>query len=416
LCAFLCAIDGLLKRAKPGGLDESVYVVYVSSLKALGNNVEKNLQAPPREILPSADQTVRRAVRTGDTPASERRRMVKTPLHILVTTPESLYIPLTSKSGRKMLAGVESVIVDEIHAIANDKRGAHVALTLERLERPTDHPLRRIGLSATQRPLETVAKFLVGNRKQNCSIVDVGHRCAMDLEIVVPRSSLSAVMAEEVWSETLEMVAGLVQTHSTTLVFVNTLRMAERLTGALEDMVGADVVTSHHGSLCRAHRLRAEKELKAGTLKAMVATASMELGLAVGEIDLVCQIGTTRSTSTMLQRAGRPGHGVGRMPKARLFPCRETSWWSPLPLSMRRAATTSSGWSFRKLRSTYSPSTSSRVSRWRSGERMNSLSLYAVRPRLPRWPVPTLMALSRCSRTDSRPAEAGAGPTSIRTP
>ena len=320
LCAFLCAIDGLLKRARTGGLEDRVYVVYISPLKALGNDVEKNLQAPLREILPQAQQSVRSAVRTGDTPANERRRMVKQPPHILVTTPESLYILLTSVSGREMLSGVESVIVDEIHAIANDKRGAHLALTVERLDRLTEGPLQRIGLSATQRPIETVADFLVGDRAESCTIVDGGHRREMDLEIVVPRSRLSAVMAEEVWVELLEVVAALIQSHSTTLVFVNTRRMAERMTAALEDMVGADAVTSHHGSLSRAHRLRAEQELKSGTLKAMVATASMELGIDVGDIDLVCQIGTTRSIATMLQRVGRAGHGVGRTPKGRLFP------------------------------------------------------------------------------------------------
>ena len=320
LCAFLCAIDSLLKRGRAGTLEDRVYVVYVSPLKALGNDVEKNLQAPLRQILPNDEDVVRSAVRTGDTPARERQRMIRRPPHILVTTPESLYILLTSVSGREMLRGVETVIVDEIHAIANDKRGSHLSLTLERLDRLTSAPLQRIGLSATQRPIERVAEFLVGERAGECTIVDAGHRRAMDLEIVVPRSRLSAVMAEEVWVEVLDTLAELIRTHSTTLLFVNTRRMAERLTAALEDLVGVDAVTSHHGSLSRAHRLRAEQALKDGSLKAMVATASMELGIDVGDIDLVCQIGTTRSIATMLQRVGRAGHGVGRTPKGRLFP------------------------------------------------------------------------------------------------
>ena len=320
LCAFLCAIDSLLKRGRAGELEDRVYVVYISPLKALGNDVEKNLQAPLREILPDDDRVVRSAVRTGDTSARDRQRMVRQPPHILVTTPESLYILLTSVSGREMLHGVEAVIVDEIHAVATDKRGSHLSLTLERLDRLTSRPLQRIGLSATQRPIERVAEFLVGERGDNCTIVDGGHRRAMNLEIAVPRSRLSAVMAEEVWVEVLDTLAELIRTHSTTLLFVNTRRMAERLTAALEDLVGVDAVTSHHGSLSRAHRLRAEQALKDGSLKAMVATASMELGIDVGDIDLVCQIGTTRSIATMLQRVGRAGHGVGRTPKGRLFP------------------------------------------------------------------------------------------------
>ncbi len=322
LCAFLCAIDGLLKLAREGELEDRVYVVYISPLKALGNDVEKNLQAPLREIgSGSAEQCVRSAVRTGDTPASERRKMIKHPPHILVTTPESLYILLTSLSGREMLGHVETVIVDEIHAVADDKRGSHLALTIERLARLTTRPLQRIGLSATQRPIDAVARFLVGSgAEQTCQIVDGGHRRAMDVEIVVPSSRLSAVMPSEVWEELLEVLARHIEEHTTTLVFVNTRRMAERITAALEPMVGADCVSSHHGSLSRTHRLRAEQELKSGQLKAMVATASMELGIDVGEVDLVCQIGTTRSISTMLQRIGRAGHSVGRTPKGRLFP------------------------------------------------------------------------------------------------
>lgn len=321
LCAFLCAIDGILKLARTDQLEDRVYVVYVSPLKALGNDVEKNLQAPLREIGAGAGgQRVRSAVRTGDTPAAERRKMIKHPPHILVTTPESLYILMTSVSGRVMLGHVETVIVDEIHAIADDKRGSHLTLTLERLARLTTRPLQRIGLSATQRPIEAVARFLVGGPDESCQIVDGGHRREMDLQIVVPSSRLSAVMPSEVWEELLEVLARLIDEHTTTLVFVNTRRMAERITAALEPMVGADCVSSHHGSLSKVHRLRAEQELKAGKLKALVATASMELGIDVGDVDLVCQMGTTRSISTMLQRVGRAGHGVGRTPKGRLFP------------------------------------------------------------------------------------------------
>ena len=330
LAGFLTAIDALVRDSRRAPLPDATRVVYVSPLKALGNDVHKNLEVPLAGIdraLAEAGEPgsgIRAMVRTGDTPDAAREAMRRQPPHILVTTPESLYILLTSEGGRAMLAGAGTVIVDEIHAVAGNKRGAHLALSLERLDALTGRPLTRIGLSATQRPIETVAHFLTGcgeaGRPHECTVVDTGHRRERDLALELPESPLEAVMSGEVWGEVYRRLCALIEAHRTTLVFVNTRRMAERVARALTESLGEEHVTSHHGSLSRERRLAAEQRLKAGDLKVLVATASLELGIDVGDVDLVCQLGSTRSIATFLQRAGRSGHAVGGTPKARLFP------------------------------------------------------------------------------------------------
>ncbi len=343
LAAFLAAIDDLVRLSLGGGLPDAVQVVYISPLKALSNDVEKNLDEPlagiRRELAARGlpDAPIRTMVRTGDTPAALRTAMVKKPPHILVTTPESLYILLTSEGGRRTLASARTVIVDEIHAVADDKRGSHLALSLERLEAlvgAMGGSLVRIGLSATQRPIEEVARFLVGTGgleaaagaaeapppAPRCEIVDIGHRRALDLGIEVPRSPLEAVMSAEVWSEVYDRLAELVREHRTTLVFVNTRRAAERTTRHLADRLGEQRVAAHHGSMAKEKRLEVEGRLKSGDLQVLVATASLELGIDIGAVDLVCQLGSTRSIATLLQRVGRSGHQLGGLPKGRLFP------------------------------------------------------------------------------------------------
>ena len=330
LAGFLTAIDTLVRDSRRAVLPDATRVVYVSPLKALGNDVHKNLEVPLAGIdrtLADAGEPgsgIRAMVRTGDTPGAAREAMRRQPPHILVTTPESLYILLTSGGGRAMLAGVGTVIVDEIHAVAGNKRGAHLALSLERLDALAGRPLTRIGLSATQRPIETVAHFLTGcgeaGRPRECTVVDTGHRRERDLALELPESPLEAVMSGEVWGEVYRRLCALIEAHRTTLVFVNTRRMAERVARALTDSLGEEHVTSHHGSLARERRLAAEQRLKAGDLKVLVATASLELGIDIGDVDLVCQLGSTRSIATFLQRAGRSGHAVSGTPKARLFP------------------------------------------------------------------------------------------------
>src|SRR2546425_5261840 len=315
LAAFLAAIDGLVHQAVAGRLEDATQVVYVSPLKALSNDIQVNLQSPLAGIrdelraLGLGDlPDIRTLVRTGDTPAKDRAAMVRRPPHILVTTPESLYILLTSARGRTMLRTTRTVIVDEIHALIDDKRGSHLALSLERLEALAGRPPVRIGCSATPRPLQDAARFLVGaggldpGGAPPCVIIDTGHARDLDLMIEVPRSPLQAVMSNEVWGEVYERLAGLIREHRTTLVFVNTRRLAERLSRQLSDRLGADRVTAHHGSMSRAHRLDAEQRLKSGSLRALVATASLELGIDIGSVDLVCQIGSTRSIATLLQR------------------------------------------------------------------------------------------------------------------
>jgi ATP-dependent helicase Lhr and Lhr-like helicase len=333
LAAFLAVIDALVREGlAAGSLPDETFVVYVSPLKALSNDIHKNLVAPLAGIraelaalgLPELD--IRTFVRTGDTPQHERAAMRRRPPHIVVTTPESLYILMGSASGRAMLASTRTVIVDEIHAMAASKRGAHLALTLERLEALAGRRLTRIGLSATQKPIEDVARFLVGTRnlaadgRAACAVIDAGHVRARDLQLEIPASPLEAVMSGEVWTQLYDRLAQLVTEHRTTLVFVNTRRQAERLARHLSERVGAEHVTAHHGSLAKESRLDAEQRLKRGELRALVATASLELGIDIGEVDLVCQLSSPRSIAAFLQRVGRSGHSVGGTPKGRLFP------------------------------------------------------------------------------------------------
>ncbi len=326
LTAFLAAIDALVQQGlTEGGLVDGTQVLYVSPLKALSNDIHINLEQPLAGIgaelqrlgLPPVD--IRTAVRTGDTPQAERNAMRKRVPHILVTTPESLYVLLGSESGRQMLRDVRSVIVDEIHAIAGNKRGSHLALSLERLEALCERPLVRVGLSATQKPIDAVARFLVGTERP-CEIVDIGHGRARDLALEVPPVPLEAVMSNDAWALVYDRLAALAGEHRTTLVFVNTRRMAERTTRHLAERLGGAVVAAHHGSLAREQRLTAEQKLKRGELRVLVATASLELGIDIGDVELVCQLGSPRSIAAFLQRVGRAGHQVAGVSKGRLFP------------------------------------------------------------------------------------------------
>jgi ATP-dependent Lhr-like helicase len=330
--AFLAAIDELVCRGQCGALADETQVLYVSPLKALSNDIQRNLEQPLAAIRDELlirgllDVEIRTLVRTGDTPPAVRQAMRRRPPHIVVTTPESLYILLTSEGGRNILRTTRTVIIDEIHAIAGSKRGSHLALSLERLEALTGTGLARIGLSATQKPIDEIARFLVGNRAgatdgtPDCAIIDTGHMRERDIAIEIPRSPLEAVMSAEVWDEVYDRLAQLIAEHRTTLVFVNTRRMAERVARHLSERIGEEHVTSHHGSLAREQRLAAEQRLKAGELRALVATASLELGIDIGDVDLVCQLGSTRAIATFLQRVGRSGHSLAGIPKGRLFP------------------------------------------------------------------------------------------------
>lgn len=326
LAAFLWAIDELVADGVVGALSDETRVLYVSPLKALSHDVQKNLQEPLAGIAERLQESghlcpeIRAWVRTGDTPQSEREKMRRRAPHILVTTPESLFILLTSVSGRRMLSTVKSVIVDEIHAVAGAKRGAHLALSLERLAALTHGPFNRIGLSATQTPIETVARFLTGREKPDCEILDLGHARERDLGLELPGSPLTAVMPAETMQEVYDRLAALIQDHKTTLIFVNTRRLSERAARFLAERLGEEHVTAHHGSLSRRHRLEAERRLKDGELRALIATSSLELGIDIGDVDLVCQLGSPRSISAFLQRVGRSGHAVGATPKGRLFP------------------------------------------------------------------------------------------------
>ncbi len=376
LAAFLAAIDDLVRLGVDGKLDDTTRVVYVSPLKALSNDIQRNLQIPLAGIqeelraLGLPEVNIRTFVRTGDTPAGERTAMIKRPPHIVVTTPESLYILLTSEGGRRMLQTTRTLILDEIHAVVGDKRGSHLALSIERLEelvrqhfegetltldRPAEiqqtlleaqrqtevgrsdeirnpkseirnSKLVRIGLSATQRPIEEVARFLVGTDNidaagtPNCTIVDTGHTRRLDLGIELTDTPLQAVMSGEVWEEVYDRLAQLIRQHNTTLVFVNTRRLAERVSRHLGERLGDENIAAHHGSLAREQRLAAEQRLKAGELSALVATASLELGIDIGDVNLVCQLGSTRSIASFLQRVGRSNHTVAGFPKGRIFP------------------------------------------------------------------------------------------------
>ena len=328
LSAFLAASDSLVRRGVETPLPDETLVVYVSPLKALSNDIQRNLEAPLAGIrdellaLGLPDVEIRTLVRTGDTTQSERAGMRKRPPHIVVTTPESLYVLLGSDSGRKMLSTTRTVIVDEIHALAPNKRGSHLSLSLERLAALTATPPVRVGLSATQKPIDEVARFLVGAKTpiEDCAIIDAGHVRDRDLAIEVPPAPLETVMSGDVWKQVHARLAELIQEHHTTLVFVNTRRMAERIARHLSEIIGDENVTAHHGSLAKERRLLAEQRLKRGELRALVATASLELGIDIGDVDLVCQLGSPRSIATFLQRAGRANHSVTGKPKARLFP------------------------------------------------------------------------------------------------
>ena len=369
LAAFLTCIDRLVRAGLDGGLPERTEVVYVSPLKALSNDVQRNLSVPLEGIAGLAEAhgtplpEIRVAVRTGDTPQRERALMAKQPPHILITTPESLFILLTSESGRRGLRGVRTLILDEIHAVADDKRGSHLSLSVERLCKLADGPVTRIGLSATQRPIAEVARFLVGTAgalrqaqgersvgaqgertgagdaeasdwssgflpsqerrgdgAPDCIVIDTGHARAMDMGLEMPPEELGPIATHEQWASTLDRVAELVQEHTTTLVFMNTRRLVERVAHQLELRLGAEAVVAHHGSMSRETRHLAEERLKSGEAKVCVATASLELGIDVGAVDLVCQVGSPRSIGLLLQRVGRSGHSLGAMPKGRLFP------------------------------------------------------------------------------------------------
>ncbi len=332
LAAFLTCIDQLVRQGLRGGLPDTTQVVYVSPLKALSNDIQKNLATPLDEIHARAEArgtplpAIKTAVRTGDTPAYERQKMAKQPPHILITTPESLYILLTSESGRRGLTDVKTIILDEIHAVADDKRGAHLSLSVERLCALARNPVVRVGLSATQRPIDEVARFLVGNRNvsgegvPNCLIVDTGHTRRMELAVQLPQTELGPIATHEVWGETLDTVVDLAANHGTTLVFVNTRRLVERVSHQLSLRMGEPAVVAHHGSLSRSRRLAAEEKLKQGEVKVCVATASLELGIDIGVVDLVCQIGSPRSIGLLLQRVGRSGHTIAGTPKGALFP------------------------------------------------------------------------------------------------
>ena len=325
LAAFLACIDRLVCKALAGDLHDRTEVLYVSPLKALGNDIQKNLEVPLSEILQMAGERgllmpeIRTAVRTGDTLMHERRAMLKRPPHILVTTPESLYILLTAEKSRAILRDVETVIVDEIHAVADDKRGAHLTLSLERLEALTHRTPVRIGLSATQKPIEEVAHFLTGNGRTAPVIVDVGHKRKLDLAVEVPGSSLGPITTNEMWDEIYNRLVELVEQHRSTLVFVNTRRLAERIAHNLGERLGEENVAAHHGSLSRKLRLSAEQRLKEGKVKVLVATASLELGIDIGTVDLVVQISSSRAIAVALQRVGRSGHWRGAVPKGRFF-------------------------------------------------------------------------------------------------
>jgi ATP-dependent helicase Lhr and Lhr-like helicase len=325
LAAFLICIDRLVRQALAGELQDRTEVLYVSPLKALSNDIKTNLEVPLGEIQRLAHERgllmpeIRAAVRSGDTPMTERRAMLQHPPHILVTTPESLYILLTAQKSREILKSVDTVIVDEIHAVADDKRGSHLAISLERLEALAERPPRRIGLSATQKPIELVAHFLTGSGRPDPEIVQIGHQRQVDLAVEVPGSELGPVASHEMWDEIYNRVADLVKQHRSTLVFVNTRRLAERVAHHLAERLGDENVATHHGSLSRKLRLAAEQKLKAGEIQVLVATASLELGIDIGSVDLAIQLGSTRSISVAWQRIGRAGHWHGAIPKGRIF-------------------------------------------------------------------------------------------------
>jgi ATP-dependent Lhr-like helicase len=427
LAAFLAAIDALVRGAESGPLPDATRVVYVSPLKALGHDVERNLAAPLAGIAAAAAAArggaaaparITTAVRTGDTSTAARARMVRRPPHILVTTPEGLYALVTSKGGRRMLGGVRTVIVDEIHALAPDRRGAHLALTLERLDALVGAdggpPVQRIGLSATQKPVAEVAAFLVGPGRA-CTVIDEGHARPRDLRIEVPDVALAAVLSTEGWAVVYDRVAALVRAHRTTLVFVNSRRLCERVAHQLAQRLGADRVAAHHGSLAPALRLDVEARLKAGALQVLVATASLELGLDIGDVDLVVQLGSVKRIAMFLQRVGRANHRHGGVPKGRLIrSCARSSSrrsrccaaWSAGSSTASRSPTT---------RSTCWPSRSWPRARWRRGRATPCSRSRAGRTRTARSGATTSTACSPCWPTASRPSGGAAASSSTST-
>ena len=340
LAAFLWSIDRLFQRAIKGVLEDKTQVVYVSPLKALANDIAKNLSQPLADIFHLAYAEgimvpeIRTAVRSGDTPTHERQSMVRRPPHILITTPESLYILLTAARSREFLKSAETIIVDEIHAVADDKRGAHLALSLERLEQLAERPfdglragsLQRIGLSATQKPIAEIARLLVGTRhlsadgNPDCTIVDVGHKRELDLRIEVPDDELGPIIRQDIWAAVYDKIVEQIKAHRTTLVFVNTRRLVERVAHQLTERLGEGKVGAHHGSLSRKSRLEVEEKLKSGELPVVVATASLELGIDIGHVDVVCHIGSPRTLAVLLQRVGRSGHWLEAIPKGIFYP------------------------------------------------------------------------------------------------
>ncbi|NBD07450.1 DEAD/DEAH box helicase [Corallococcus silvisoli] len=325
LTAFLAALDSLFRLALEGTLPDHTQVLYVSPLKALGNDVQKNLLQPLEELMTLAreegysPQPLRVQVRTGDTPAGERAQMVRRPPHILITTPESLYLYLTADRARATLRNVRTVIVDEIHALARDKRGSHFTLSMERLKALTDVRPQLLGLSATQKPLDAIAGFLTGASLTECKRVEVGHQRPWDLKVEIPDAELSSLASHEMWGQVYDRLIQLSGEHRTTLIFVNTRKMSERVAHDLGERLGQEWVAAHHGSMSREMRLSAEERLKAGQLRVMVATASLELGIDVGNVDLVVQLGTTKAISVLLQRVGRAGHHKAGISKGILF-------------------------------------------------------------------------------------------------
>ncbi len=337
LAAFLASIDSLFQQALSNNLADHTQILYVSPLKALSNDVQKNLRRPLSEISGNALAAglllpeIRVEVRTGDTPTKTRQDMLRRPPHILITTPESLYLLLTARKSRDILRTVRTVIVDEIHALAGNKRGSHVTLSLERLDAVTHTKPNRIGLSATQKPLQAIVRFLAGGTSHvsqsrepawtptPCRLVDMGQRREMDLAIETPRDELGAIATNAIWADVYDRLTELVQAHRSTLVFVNTRRLAERIAHQLTDRLGEDLVAAHHGSLSRKMRWWAEERLKKGQTRVVIATASLELGIDIGFVDLVCQVGSPRAIATCLQRIGRAGHWVGAIPKGRLL-------------------------------------------------------------------------------------------------
>ncbi|HXU68156.1 MAG TPA: DEAD/DEAH box helicase [Polyangia bacterium] len=333
LAAFLAGIDGLVRRAVGGELDDVTRIVYVSPLKALGADVERNLEAPLRGIEATAMRLgtlvppIRTALRTGDTSQTDRARILRRPPHVLITTPESLYLLLTSEKGRGVLGGVETVIVDEIHALVGNKRGAHLALSLERLGALVGRKLVRIGLSATVQAVDEVAHFLVGSMPSDigksaprpCRIVDAGRKQPLDIGVEVPKEPLGAVASREAWKDVHARLGALIGAHKTTLIFVPSRRMCERVAHDLEALLGKGIVAAHHGALAKRTRLGVERRLQSGQLRAVVATASLELGIDIGDVELVCQLGSPRSIAVLRQRIGRAHHSVGGTPKGRIF-------------------------------------------------------------------------------------------------